>query len=167
MVFNVSLRKVLNCTIDRAFRTPMLCDVTKIHTGFGLMPKITHVQDDDNWGKPGFSKRIFADKSWTFRGGEVSSDTVLSRIENVQWKIQVADFKSWMLGFTKFIGEWNVRELESNKIEVIYAYHLSANVWYLFPLNWLFTNLFWRIYMSRVLRNIEILILNEEPYLYP
>ena len=84
----------------------MLCDVAKVHTGYGIMPAVTHTTDDENWGKIGFSKKVYAAKSLTQKGGWASNDTVLERIENKYWKIEVSNFQAWMLGFTKFTGEW-------------------------------------------------------------
>lgn len=143
----------------------MLCDVAKVHTGFmGIMPKITHSSDDENWGKPGFSKKIYAAKSLTQSGGEASTDKVIERIENKYWKIEVGDFTSWMLGFTKFVGEWKTTELEPNKIQIDYTYTLYSNVALLYPLNWLFAKTFWVFYMKQVLENIRKMAYENEPY---
>lgn len=144
----------------------MLCDVSKVHTGFGVMPKVTHCKEDENWGKPGGSKKIFVAKSLMYKGGEASMDKVIERIENKYWKIEVSDFKSWMLGFSKFIGEWQTTELEPNKILIQYTYTLQSDIIWLYPLNWLFTKTFWRIYMTRVLENVRKMTNNNEPYLY-
>ena len=46
-----------NCSLERAFKAPMLCDVTKVHTGMGLMPRIIATSDDKDWGKPGATKK--------------------------------------------------------------------------------------------------------------
>jgi hypothetical protein len=81
----ISKRKVTtiyNCSLERAFKTPMLCDVSKIHTGYGLMPKVTHCTDDENWGKPGHNKKVFVARSMSQKGGWASSDKVIERIEN-------------------------------------------------------------------------------------
>lgn len=166
MVNKITIKTIYHCSLARAFKTPMLCDVSKIHTGFGLMPKVTHCTEDENWGKVGSYKRVFSAPSLTFEGGEASSDKVLERVENKYWKIEVSDFKSWMLGFYKFVGEWETTELEPNKILITYTYTLYSNVLLLYSLNWLFTHLFWRVYMKRVLENIRQLIQNNEPYLY-
>lgn len=166
MMNKITIKTIYHCSLARAFKTPMLCDVSKIHTGFGLMPKVTHCTEDENWGKVGSYKRVFSAPSLTFKGGEASSDKVLERVENKYWKIEVSDFKSWMLGFYKFVGEWETTELEPNKILITYTYTLYSNVLLLYPLNWLFTHLFWRVYMKRVLENIRQLIQNNEPYLY-
>ncbi len=167
MIFTTTVKTIYDCSLERAFKTPMLCDVSKVHTGYGVMPKVTHCTEDENWGKPGYSKKVFVAKSLSQKGGEASSDKVIERIENEYWKIEVSDFKAWMLGFTKFVGEWRTTELEPNKILITYTYSLHAKSFLLYPFNWIFTQTFWRIYMKRVLENIRKMTKEKEPYLYP
>ena len=120
----------------------------------------SHTSDDENWGVPGSSKKVYAAKSLTQKGGYVSMDHVLERLENQYWKIQVDDFQAWMLGFYKFVGEWKTTELEPNKILIEYTYHLHANQPLLYPLNWLFAHTFWKTYMKRVLENVRKMTLS-------
>jgi hypothetical protein len=166
MTSTVTVPTIYNCSLQRAFKTPMLCDIAKVHTGFGVMPRVTHCTEDENWGKPGGSKKIFTAKSLTFGGGEASMDKVIERLENKYWKIEVSDFKAPMLGFSKFVGEWQTTELEPNKILIEYTYTMHSDFALLYPLNWLFTKTFWRIYMKRVLENIRKMAYSNEPYLY-
>lgn len=166
MKFRTKVTTIYTCSLERAFKTPMLCDVTKIHTGYGIMPKVTHCTDDENWGQPGYSKKVFVAKSLTQKGGEASMDKVIERVENEYWKIEVSDFKSWMLGFSKFVGEWKTTELEKNKVLIEYTYTLHSDIVLLYPLNWLLVKTFWKTYMKRVLENIRQLAYTNEPYLY-
>ena len=166
MTSTIKVSTIYNCSLERAFKTPMLCDVAKVHTGYGLMPKVTHCTDDEHWGKPGYIKKVFVAKSLTQQGGWASVDKVIERVENNYWKIEVSDFKSWMLGFSKFTGEWQTTQLEPNKILIEYTYTLQADNVLLYPLNWLFANTFWRVYMKRVLENIRQMAYSNEPYLY-
>jgi hypothetical protein len=166
MQTKVTVSTIFNCSLERAFKTPMLCDVTKVHTGFGIMPKVTHCTEDEDWGQPGSHKKVFVARSLTQKGGFASVDHVLERIENSYWKIEVSDFQAWMLGFSRFTGEWQTKELEPSKILITYTYTLHANVAVLYPLNWLFTKLFWRVYMKRVLENVRKMAYSNEPYLY-
>lgn len=166
MKFRTKVTTIYTCSLERAFKTPMLCDVTKIHTGYGIMPKVTHCTDDENWGQPGYSKKVFVAKSLTQKGGEASMDKVIERVENEYWKIEVSDFKSWMLGFSKFVGEWKTTELEKNKVLIEYTYTLHSDIVLLYPLNWLLVRTFWKTYMKRVLENIRQLAYTNEPYLY-
>lgn len=166
MKYTVSIATVFESSLERTFKTPFLCDVTKVHTGYGLMPKIVGTEEDTDWGKPGSSKRVIAAKSLTFKGGEASTDHVLDRIENKFWRIQVDSFKSWMLGFHKFVGEWETTALSPHRTQVIYTYHLHAHLPVLAPFQWLFVNLFWKKYMQHVIENIRVLIDQNEPYQY-
>ena len=166
MKSRITVKTIYNCSLERAFKTPMLCDVSKVHTGLGIMPKVTHCTDDENWGKPGYSKKVFVAKSLTQQGGWGSVDTVIERIENKYWKIEVSDFQSWMLGFSKFTGEWKTTELEPNKVLIEYTYTLHSDITLLYPLNWVFAKTFWRIYMKQALENIRALAYSNEPYRY-
>ena len=166
MTTTVQVSTIYECSLERAFKTPMLCDVSKVHTGYGIMPRVTHCTDDENWGKPGSSKKVFAAKSWTQKGGFASMDNVIERIENQYWKIEVNNFQAWMLGFSKFIGEWRTTEIQPNKIAIEYTYTLHSDIALLYPLNWLFANTFWKTYMKRVLGNIRQLAYSQEPFLY-
>lgn len=166
MKFIVNVKTIYNCSLERAFKSPMLCDISKVHTGFLVMPKVTHCTEDENWGKPGYSKNVFVAPSVSQKGGEMSTDKVIERIENKYWKIEVGNFKSPMLGFTAFVGEWATTETEPGKVLIDYTYTLHANKPWLYPLNWLFAKLFWRVYMKRVLENIRRMVDAEEPYLY-
>ncbi len=166
MVSKVTISTLYECSLERAFKTPMLCDVAKVHTGYGIMPKVTHTTNDENWGKPGLSKKVYVAKSFTQKGGFASVDTILERIENQYWKFQVDEFQSWMLGFYKFVGEWKTTSLGPNKVLIEYTYSLHSNMPLLYPLNWIFAKTFWKTYMKRVLENVRKMAYQGEPYLY-
>ncbi len=167
MQFCITVSSIFECSLERAFKTPMLCDVARVHTGFGLMPRITHATDDENWGVPGSTKKVYAASSLTQKGGYVSRDSVLERIENKYWKIQVDDFQSWMLGFYKFTGEWKTTELQPGRVQVDYTYTLHSNAPVFYPLAWLFAHCFWKTYMKRVMENVRKMAYSGEPLLYP
>lgn len=166
MVTKVKVSTLYECSLQRAFKTPILCDVSKVHTGFGIMTRVTHTTDDLDWGKPGSSKKVYVEKSMTQKGGFSSIDRIIERVENQYWVIQVDTFQVWMLGFYKFVGEWKTTELEDKKIRIDYTYNLHAKNPLLYPLNWLFGKLFWKIYMNQVLENIRAMVNNKEPYQY-
>lgn len=164
--FKVMITDTWDCSIERAFKTPMLCDVTKVHTGYGLMPALTHVSEDQHWGQPGSTKKVYAASSLTQKGGYVSMDKVLERIDNAYWKIEVSDFQSRMLGFYKFEGEWKTTELRPGHIQIVYTYTLHAKLPLLYPFQWLFARTFWKSYMKHAMENVRKLAYKEEPYLY-
>lgn len=113
-----------NYSLKRAFKTPLLCDITKIRTGFGIMPKVTHLTDDDRWSKPGTSKKVHVAKSFSQKGSFASLDHILERKENHFWIIQVDNFQSWMLVFYKFVGEWKTTPINIEEIKIDYSYRL-------------------------------------------
>lgn len=166
MITKVKVSTIYECTLERAFKTPMLCDVTKIHTGYGIMPRVTNTTDDIEWGKPGSSKKVHVAKSLSQKGGFASMDSVIERKENEFWIIQVDDFQSWMLGFYKFIGEWRTTQIADNKVKIDYIYYLHSKGLILYPLCWIFGKTFWKTYMNRVLKNVRKMAYDEEPYLY-
>ncbi|MBL7775992.1 MAG: hypothetical protein JNK89_08320 [Saprospiraceae bacterium] len=166
MQTSTEITTIIETTLERAFKSPMLCDITKVHTGHGITPKVTHCTEDENWGKPGGSRKIFMAKTWTFPGGEASLDKVLERIENEYWKIEISDFKAWSMGFEKFEGEWFTSEVKPGKIRIRYRYTLYSKSVIFYPFHWLFTKLIWRNYMKHVLENIRGLIINQAPYLH-
>lgn len=166
MTTTVKITTTYNCTLERAFKTPLLCDVSKVHTGYGIMPKVLYCTDDENWGQVGSSKKVFVAKSLTQKGGFASVDKVIERIENNYWKFEVCDFQSWMLGFSNFTGEWQTTEIEKGIILIEYTYTLHADIALLYPLNWLFAKTFWKTYMKHVLENVRQMAYNNEPYRY-
>lgn len=143
----------------------MLCDVAKVHTGFGLMPRVTHCTEDATWGQVGGSRKVFMARTLTFKGGEAALDRVLERIENQYWKIEISDMKAASMGIVKFQGEWQTRQMDDGNIEVLYTYTVFTKGVLLFPLQWLFTKLLWRTYMKQVINNIKELAYSEAPYL--
>ena len=166
MQTTVELSTVFDTSLERAFKTPMLCDITKIHDGYGITPKVTHCTGDETWGKPGGSRKVFMAKSPMFKGGESSLDTVLERRENEYWKIEISDFKSWSMGFEKFQGEWFTTPLEEGKVQVRYKYTMFSNSTLFYPFHWLFTKVIWKNYMRHVLENIRKLTIEQAPYLH-
>lgn len=167
MKFKTSISTVFHCDLERAFKSPMLCDITKVHTGWSIfMPKVTHCVDDENWGKTYGSRRVFMAKSLTFKGGEALFDKVLERKENDRWTIEVTDVKTFSMGIHTFIGEWITVPIDEYKTQIIYRYTLCGKGVFLAPFQWFMTKVIWRHYMGRVLKNIERLTQERAPYLF-
>ena len=166
MQTKTEITAIFDTTLERAFKTPMLCDVSKVHSGYGIAPKVTHCTEDENWGKVGGSRKVFSEKSLISHGGESAIDRVLERIENKYWKIEISDFKFWMGGFEKFQGEWITSPLPDGKVQVRYIYTMFSKGILLYPFQWLFTKLIWRSYMRHVLENVRQLAINNAPYLF-
>ena len=142
----------------------MLCDVTKIHTGYSVTPRVTHCTEDETWGKKGGTRKIFMAKTSSFKGGEASLDKVLERKENEYWKIEISDFKMPSMGFEKFQGEWFTKQLKVGEVEVLYKYTMFSRSLLLYPFHLLFTKIIWKNYMGHVLENVKKLAISEAPY---
>ena len=155
-----------NCSLERAFKSPMLCDVTKVHTGYGMMPRVSHCTEDENWGKIGGSRKVFTAETLFFKGGEAALDTVIDRQENKYWKIEICDFKYWAMGFTRFVGEWSTSGNKDGTVEVTYAYTLFSKSVLGYPFHWFITKIVWRLYMQHALDNILKLACDNEPYVH-
>lgn len=166
MQTSASLTTIFHTTLERAFKSPILCDVTKIHTGYGVTPRVTHCTEDETWGRPGGSRKVFMAKTATFKGGESSLDKVLVRRENEYWKIEISDFKSFSMGFNKFQGEWFTKQLEDGSVEVRYTYTMFSDSLVFYPFHWLFTKVIWRNYMRNALENVRKLVMEEAEYLH-
>ena len=133
MITKVNVSTIYECSLERAFKTPMLCDVSKIHTGFVIMPKVTHTTDDKDWGKAGSCKKVYVAKSITQKGGFGSVDNLIERKENQYWIIQVDNFQSWMLSFYKFVGRWEMKkyELTTHTVYILTIFYFSLFVGFL------------------------------------
>ena len=137
MITKVSVSTIYKCSLERAFKTPMLCDVSKIHTGFVILPKVTHTTDHKDWGKPGSCKKVYVAKSITQKGGFASVDNIIERKENQYWIIQVDNFQSWMLSFYKFVGRWEMKkyELTTHTVYILTIFYFSLFVGFLAKLS--------------------------------
>jgi len=166
MVTNVSVNSIYNCSLERAFKTPILCDISKVHTGYGFSPKVTHCENDENWGKEGFSKKVFVAPTFLQKGGWAFDDKVIERVENKYWVLEVSNFQMPIFGFRKFIGTWKTTEIEANKILIEYSYSLHSNNSFLYPVHWLFGKIFWKQYMKQIVENVKSMINEKELYLY-
>jgi hypothetical protein len=166
MKVRITISSFYNCSLERAFKAPLLGDVSKVHTGYGLMPRITHTADDADWGLPGSNKKLFAANSLINKGGFILVDTILERTENQYWKFQVDQFQTWMLGFHKFVGEWKTTEVQPQKIRIDYTYTLYGHTPLLSPFQWLFAQLFWKRYMKQVLENVRMIACNSEAFFF-
>lgn len=153
--FRTSITATFHCSLECAFQTPMLGDITRVHTGYLFMPKVTHTTDHDTWGQVGGSRRVFMAPNLFFKGGEAALDTVLERIENQYWKIEISQFKYQAMGFSRFQGEWSTQPNPDDTVAVTYTYTLFSELVYLYPLQWLFTKIAWRMYMRHALECVR------------
>jgi len=65
MESKVKVSSIYNCILERAFKTPILCDISKVHTGYGIMAIVIYYTNDRSWGQVGSTKKVYAEKSLT------------------------------------------------------------------------------------------------------
>jgi hypothetical protein len=155
-----------HCSLERAFKTPILGDATKIHTGYGFFPEVTHFTDDKTWGKPGGHRMVQVKKNMLYATGFWAKDVTHERKENEYWRWELNDFKQWKMGFKKFIGEWRVVDQKDGTILITYSYTIYSNNLIIFPIHWLFTKSIWNSYMKHAMENIKFLAESEAPLIY-
>lgn len=154
------------CPLDRAFKTPILGDATKILTGYALIPATTHFTDDETWGKIGGHRIPHSSKNWLSKGGAVGIDTVLDRQENKYWKWAVTDFKQWSMGFTMFRGELFFSDNNNGTVAVKWVYTLFSENVFAYPFHWLFTKILWKGQMQVGIKNMKHLAETQAAYIY-
>lgn len=164
MQYHLQTQSIYRANLERSFKAPVLSDISKVHTGYGFMPKITHASEDKDWGETGSIKRIFGAKSLAFRGGEMGTDQILKRIKNELWVLEVSNFKTWLLGFYKFTIYWRTTALSENQTLINYECTMHAKGISLVPLQWIFANWFYKRYMKKVLDNVRLLAEGDEPF---
>lgn len=153
----ISAKSTFNCSLERAFKTPILGDATKFLVGYGIIPAVVKFTKDRTWGKEGGQRIPHASKTLLFKGGEIGLDEIYTRDENKYWKWGVSKFYQWSMGFSEFQGELFFDEIEKGNIKVHWKYALHSNYKLAYPFHWLFGNLFWK-------RQMEIGILKMKEY---
>lgn len=82
MESKVKVSSIYNCILERAFKTPILCDISKVHTGYGIMAIVIHYTNDRRWGQVGSTKKKYMLKVFDTKNGFASLNKVIERIEN-------------------------------------------------------------------------------------
>jgi hypothetical protein len=162
----VEVNAVFNCTLERAFKTPILGDATRFLVGYGLVPAVEKFTQDESWGKPGGHRVPHSAKSFLSKGGEIGIDEVYVRDENKYWKWGVAEFRQWSMGFTEFQGELFFQEIAPNAVQVRWVYTLFSKSLLAYPFHWLFGNIFWKGQMKTAIRKMKEYAESDAVFLY-
>ena len=94
-------------------------------------------------------------------------DVILERIENKYWKWTIYDFEFNSLFFIqKAIGEWNVEELNENKIQITYTYTYYSKKWIYKPLTWILVKIQVKGIMKRAIVGIKEQAQSNKPFIY-
>ncbi len=165
MKTTTSVQATFECSLERAFKTPILGDATKYLVGYGPIPATVGFTEDSSWGKVGGSRIPHSARSLMSKGGPVGHDEIWVREENRYWKWAVTDFTQWSLGFTKFQGELFFTPNEDGTIHVKWVYSLFSKG-LLAPFQWLFVKVLWHGQMKVAIQNMKIFAESDAPFLY-
>ncbi len=162
----VEVDSTFNCSLERAFKTPILGDATKFLVGYGLVPAVVKFTEDESWGKPGGKRIPHSAKNLLSNGGEIGIDKVYERVENKYWKWGIAEFSQNSMGFTEFLGEMFFTETSRNTVNVRWVYTLFSNSKLAYPFHWFFGNIFWKGQMKIAVQKMKEYAESDAEFLY-
>ena len=161
-----TITETFKCSVDRAFKTPMLGDATKILISYGGMPLVSRFVKDETWGAAGGSRVPIAHGVFALIMDELGFDQIFVRDENRYWKWGVSKFGAVMFFCTENRGEWWVNDNHDGTISVTWKYTWFSRNIFTHPLNLLFVKLIWRNVMKNGMAAIKQMAENETPYIY-
>jgi hypothetical protein len=161
-----TITATFNCPVDRAFKTPILGDATKILIGYWGMQLVAGFADDQTWGKPGGTRVPLTAGPLSFMAPRFGIDEIFVRHENHYWQWGVSRFGPAIFFSTHNCGEWWTTDNHNGTITVTWKYTWYSTSWLTHPYNWLFVKLFWRKVMKNGMANIKQMAEAGEGYLY-
>ncbi|MBT7652439.1 MAG: hypothetical protein HN563_03910 [Flavobacteriales bacterium] len=167
MKFNYKIKGVFDCSLERAFKAPILGDATKFMKGYLFQPPVTGFEDDKTWGQINGKRHPITNGNLLVKKGRMFKDVILERIENKYWKWTIYDFEIKTLFFiSKAIGEWSIRALNNNKIEVTYTYTYYSKKSIYNALTLLLVKIQIKGIMKKALLGIKEQAQSNEPFIY-
>ncbi len=155
-----------HCSLERAYKTPILGDVAQFLTGYGPVPAVVKFTDDATWGRPGGTRIPHAAPTLLAKGGPIGVDEVYVREENRYWQWGVARFLQPSMGFTEFRGEMFFEEKKPGEVHVRWVYTLSSDSLLAYPFHWFFGKVFWKGQMQRAIQKMKAYAESETGFLY-
>lgn len=162
----VAVDATFNCSLERAFKTPILGDATQFLVGYGPVPAVVKFTDDESWGKPGGSRIPHSAKNIASPGGPIGLDKVYVREENTYWEWGIPEFYQPSMGFTEFRGQLFFEEKRENEIDVRWVYTLHSQSFLAYPFHWLFGKILWKGQMKIGIQNMKQYAESDAPFLY-
>ena len=166
MKTTIEVKATFHCSLEKAFKTPILGDATQFLVGYGPVPAVEKFTQDSTWGKPGGTRIPHSAKNLLSKGGEIGVDEIYAREENKYWKWGVAEFRQWSMGFTEFQGELFFKEIAANAVQVRWVYTLYSNGRLAYPFHWLFGNIFWKGQMKVAIQKMKAYAESDALFLY-
>jgi len=166
MQTRIEVEETFSCSLERAFKTPILGDATIFLAGYGVIPAVEKFTEDSTWGQPGGTRIPHSAKNLLSKGGEIGVDIVAVREENKYWRWGVAEFRQPSMGFTEFRGELFFEEKSPQSISVKWVYTLFSTSVVAYPFHWIFGNAFWKGQMKQGIQKMKAYAESDKPFLY-
>jgi hypothetical protein len=160
------LTGTFKCSLERAFKTPILGDVTKILTGYGGFQIVAGVSHDATWGIAGGKRRLIMNGFLFTKNKEHGLDQIFVRDENKFWKWGVSEMGTIVFFAKKNCGKWWVTDNNNGEISVKWEYIWFSRNILTHPINWIFVKIFWKKVMNNGMKNIREMAEKEIPYIY-
>ncbi len=161
-----TVNAIFKCSLERAFKTPILGDATKILYGYGPVPPVIGFAKDETWGKKGGSRIPIMKGNWMIKGGEFGFDEIFERDENKYWKWGVSKLGPAMFFATHNTGEWWCTNKGDGTVIVKWTYTYFSRNLFTHPLSWVFVKTIWGKVMRNGMKSIQLMAEKEYPYLY-
>ncbi|MEL6672819.1 MAG: hypothetical protein AAFR61_11530 [Bacteroidota bacterium] len=166
MKTSVSVEAIFYCSLERAFKTPILGDATQYLVGYGPVPAVVGFKEDETWGRVGGTRIPLSQNTLFAQGGPIGLDRIYSREENRYWEWGVAEFYQPSMGFSEFRGQLWVEQKAENEIHVRWVYTLHSGIAILYPFHWFFTQVFWKGQMKVGIQRMKAFAESDQAFLY-
>lgn len=156
MKLRISLTDTFTCSVERAFKAPILGDATKFLDGYLFQSPVVRFEEDENWGRVGGIRYPVTNGNLFIPKGRLFTDKIIDCKNNCRWDWMIYDFKVPMMFFAhKAEGKWEVTETRNNKIAVLYSYTFYSKNIFFHPFTVVFGFLQWRGMMKKALKGIR------------
>ena len=105
MKVKFEIKDLFNCSIERAFKAPILGDATKFMKGYLFQPPVSGFEADTTWGQIKGLRFPITKGNFIVNKGRLFRDEILERIENKYWRWTICNFEIKSLFFTICINE--------------------------------------------------------------
>ena len=92
MSFSNKITDVFECSLERAFKAPILGDATKFVKGYLFQPPVTGFGDDKTWGEINGIRYPISKGIFLVKKGRMIIDAIFERVENKYWKWAIYGF---------------------------------------------------------------------------
>ena len=162
-----TVNATFSCARERAFGVALLGDATRVMSGYGPVPPVSHFTHDESWGQVGSSRIPHTSGNFLAKPGPVGFDQILSRVENEHWSWQMTDLEHTAFFFlNRAMGEYSVDDNGDGTISVTWTYYMYPSRSVLFPLTWLFVRSVWAGVMRRGIRAMQEQAESNVPFVY-